>query len=131
MISQLLWIEFLVKLAAGLALAIAPRATITALGLPAAGATAVASFWPRLSGVLLVGIAGASFLQGWLGRANGLGLAGSAFINVCLAGMIFATLASGRNGMPRRGRILFWLLGLVLLTTGVIEIAFAEGSRPA
>lgn len=129
MISQLLWIEFVLKLGAGLILVVAPRATIKAFGLPGAGGAA--AFWPRLAGVLLVGIAGASFLQGWLGRANGLGLAGSALINACLAVMIFVTLTARGDGLVRRGRILLWLLGILLATAGVIEIAFAEGPRPA
>ena len=130
MISQLLWVEFVLKLAAGAVLVLAPGATIKAFGLPAAAGGAVA-FWPRLAGVLLVAIAGASFLEGWLGRANGLGLAGSAFINASLAAMLLITLGLRGGTLVRRGRILFWLLAILLATASVIEIAFADGPRPA
>lgn len=127
MISQLLWVEFVLKLAAGAVLVLAPRATIKAFGLPAASGTV--PFWPRVAGVLLVAIAGASFLQGWLGRSNGLGLAGSALINASLAAMLFITLGLRGGSLMRRGRILFWLLGILLATASVIEIAYAEVPR--
>lgn len=130
MSSQLLWIEFVLKLAAGLVLVIAPRSIIKLLGLPAASPTG-AAFWPRLTGVLLIGIAGASFLQGWLSRAGGLGLAGSAFINICLAILLLTTLVMTRGGMAQRGRILLLLLGFLLVTAAVIEAAFADGPRPS
>lgn len=130
MSSQLLWIEFVLKLAAGLVLVIAPRSTIKLLGLPAASPTG-AAFWPRMTGVLLTGIAGASFLQGWLTRPSGLGLAGSALINICLAAMLLTTLVMTRGGMAQRGRILLLLLGFLLITVTVIEASFAEGPRPS
>ena len=51
MVEQLLWVEMLLKLAAGLVLLIAPTTTAAVLGLPRPGS----GFWPRLLGATLVG----------------------------------------------------------------------------
>jgi hypothetical protein len=81
--------------------------------------------------VLLVGVAGASVVQGWLARAGGLGLAGSAVINICLSVLLLTTLVMTRGGMAQRGRILLLILGFLLFTAAVIEAAFADAPRPA
>ncbi len=75
--QQLLWIETLLKFSAGLMLVLAPLATIKLLGLPPAST----GFWPRLLGALLIGIAGALFLEGSVPGSRGLGLAGCLVIN--------------------------------------------------
>jgi hypothetical protein len=121
MVAQLLWFEFVLKLAVGVALAGMPRLTIRLLGLPqAAGGSA---FWPRFTGVLLVGIACASFLHGWRGPPHGLGLSGSSAINACLALAILMALVLDQAGLTRHGRLLLALTALLLATISIFEAA--------
>ena len=84
--QQLLWLETLLKLVPGILLALAPLTTLRLLGLPRPDT----GFWPRLCGAMLVGLAGALFLEG-TSRGHGLGLAGTIVINLC-GGAVLATL---------------------------------------
>jgi hypothetical protein len=77
-VQQLLWLETLLKFVPGLLLALAPLTTLRVLGLP----RPETGFWPRLCGALLIGIAGALFLEG-TSRGHGLSLAGCIVINLC------------------------------------------------
>lgn len=120
MSEQLLWIEACLKLAGGLALTVAPRTLARLLGLPSADQT----FWPRLLGALLIGLAAASLLEARM--QGGLGLAGSIAINLAGAAMIGALLILGRAGNTRRGRSLLWLIAGALVVLGLVEIAHAS-----
>jgi hypothetical protein len=123
MVAQLLWFEFLLKLAVGLPLALAPRLFVRLVGLPQV--SSAAAFWPRFTGVLLVGIASATFLQGWRGQSHGLGLSGSAVINACLSLAMLLCLVLNQAGLTRRGRLLLALTALLLATVSVLEAAVA------
>jgi hypothetical protein len=123
MVAQLLWFEFLLKLVVGLPLAIAPRLTVRILGLPQV--SNAAAFWPRFTGVLLIGLALATFLQGWRGQSHGLGLSGSAAINACLALAMLLCLVLDQAGLTRRGRLLLALTALLLATISILEAAVA------
>ena len=83
---QLLWIETLLKLVFGLVLASVPLTAAHLFGLsrPDSG------FWPRLLGGVLIGLAGATFLEGWVKNAHGLGLGGCLVINLAAAAILFA-----------------------------------------
>jgi hypothetical protein len=118
-VQQLLWIETLLKLSAGLLLVVAPGTTIRLFGLPQTDA----SFWPRLLGALLIGLAGALFLEGRLGGSHGLGLAGCILVN--LAGVTaLSTLLVVEAGPPTlRGRTVVWLVVLLLLLLSILEFA--------
>ena len=70
--AQLLWIETLLRFFAGLVLLILPVAAARVLGLPLPQAT----LWPRMLGGLLVGMAGATLLEGSVAGSRGLGLGG-------------------------------------------------------
>ena len=85
---QLLWIETLLKLVFGLVLATVPLTAARLFGLsrPDSG------FWPRLLGGVLIGLAAATFLEGWVKNAHGLGLGGCLVINLAAAAILFALL---------------------------------------
>lgn len=123
MLQQLHVIEIVLKLAAGLALIIAPRSLARLLGLPSADEP----FWPRLLGSVLVGIAAATILEGQLPARNGLGIAGSIAINIAGAMMIAALLLVGRAGSTKRGRALLWLTTAALTLLSLVELAWAGG----
>lgn len=117
--QQLLWIETLLKLSAGLPLALMPLSTIRLLGLP----RPESGFWPRLCGALLIGIAGALLLEGRTPGSQGLGLAGIVVINLCGASLLSALLVLEKGPASARGRIIVWLVVVVLLTLSLFEIA--------
>ena len=121
MVTRLLWIELVFDGVLGLALLLAPILTIRLLGLPSAGL----SFWPRLSGGLLIGMALATAAGGMGWTASGLGLGGRVAINVVLAFVVAAMLVNGPAIPTRRGRVLLWLLTLALSTLALVEIAWA------
>ena len=91
MVHQLLWIEVLLKFSGGVVLLFIPISSARLLGLPHGNV----GLWPRLLGTLLLGLAGAIFIEGLeLERSglnagslahvrhHGLGLAGVAVINI-------------------------------------------------
>ena len=120
MIQQLLWLEIILKGGTGLALLLAPSHLARLIGLPPVGAP----FWPRALGSVLVGLAIAAAFGVGLGRANGLGLAGAAVVNVAALVFIVAELTIGAPGLARRGRLFLWLLVGVLAILSLVELAW-------
>ena len=121
MTNQLLWIEVIANGSLGLVLLAAPSLLISALGLAPSGS----SFWPRLTGGMLLGtaIATAAGLAGW--TKSGLGLGGHVAINVTVALALVSMLVLGPVVPTRRGRAFLWLLALSLLALAFVEIAHA------
>lgn len=116
--QQLLWLETLLKFLPGIVLVLAPLTTLRVLGLP----RPETGFWPRLCGGLLVGIAGALFLEGAT-QGHGLGVGGSIIINLSGATVLATLLAVDRGPASLRGRTVVWLTVCVLVTLSVFEIA--------
>ena len=116
--QQLLWLETLLKFVPGLLLALAPLTTLRVLGLP----RPETGFWPRLCGALLIGIAGALFLEG-TSRGHGLSLAGCIVINLCGAAVLATLLVLERGPTSVRGRAVVWALVCALVTLSIFEIA--------
>ena len=119
--QQFLWLETLLKLAGGLVLLIAPLTVIRVLGLPGTGSR----FWPRLLGALLVGLAIATFIEGWLPGSRGMSLAGCIAINLVSAGTIAANLILGTPRLLGRGRFLLWFVVAILVSMSLVEVAYA------
>lgn len=118
---QLLWLETLLKLAGGAALLLAPLTTIRILGLP----TSATGFWPRVVGVLLIGIAAATFIEGAWAGSRGLGLAGLVILNILSAAVIALAAVLGAGAPTRRGTAALWTLVVLLLLLSLVEIAHA------
>ncbi|MCL4766868.1 MAG: ABC transporter permease [Hyphomicrobiaceae bacterium] len=121
MAQQLLWIETVLRLAAGAVLLIMPLTTARILGLPLPQAL----LWPRLLGALLVGMAAATMLEGSVAGARGLGPGGLLLINFVTAGTLVALLVLERASQTRRGKLFLWVLTIGLVALGVLEIAVA------
>ncbi|MCC7252163.1 ABC transporter permease [Hyphomicrobium sp.] len=119
--QQLLWLETLLKLAGGAALVLAPLATIKILGLPASAS----GFWPRLLGAVLIGIAGATFIEGAWEGSRGLGIAGLIMINLLSAAVVALVALFGVGAQTRRGAAALWVLVVLLLVLVLVEIAHA------
>jgi len=110
------------KLAGGVALLAAPRIVIKLLGLPVSDPSA---FWPRLLGGVLVGIAGALYIEGALSGSKGLGLAGAIIVNLAAAAVVAGELVLRRGAPTVRGRYALWALAALLFAVSLAEIAVA------
>lgn len=120
MVEQLLWIEFLTKVAVGIPLLLTPRVLAHVLGLP----PAESPFWPRLIGGLLIGLAMAALIEVRFKSSMGLGLAGAVAMNVATAATIGSLLIMGQGGPTRRGHFTLWLVAAVLMIQALVEIAW-------
>lgn len=119
MANQLLWLETLLKVLAGLPLMVAPIATAKLLGLPAPSAP----LWPRLLGALLVGVGLAAYIQGSTVTGKGLGFVGAIVINLLAAGVIAALLVLDRAAQTTRGRSVLWVTVVILVLLSLLELA--------
>ena len=117
--QQLLWIETLLKFSAGLTLVLVPGSVIKVLGLP----PAASSFWPRLLGSVLIGMAGALFLEGSRPGSSGLGLGGCLIVNFSAVSMLGTLMVLDAGPPTARGRAIVWGLVVVLVWLSVLEIA--------
>jgi hypothetical protein len=117
---QLLWIELVMKLAGGVVLLLVPLTAIKVLGLPRSDT----AFWPRLLGVVLIGLAAATFMDASVKLGHGLALGGSFVINT-IAGLTLAAMLFLKQGPPSlRGRIVLWGLAVGLIGLALVEIAY-------
>jgi hypothetical protein len=120
MARDLLWLEMVLKAASGVLLVLFPRTLARLLGLPPVTET----FWPRLLGALLAGLAAATLLEGQLAARNGLGLAGHVALNLTAALALLGLAVTGRAGVTRRGRILVGLAIAGLTVLALVELAW-------
>lgn len=117
----LLAVDAVVNLLLGIALLLFPAGIQRLLGLPPADTF----FYVTILGGVIFGIGAALCLEWWGAprRVRGLGLAGAIAINLCGGGVLLFWLASGRLALPLRGRVVLWIVALVVLGIGVAEIA--------
>lgn len=120
-INQLLFLEAVLKGAAGIILVLLPGVAIKALGL----AQTPTYFWPRMLGAVLLGMSVASVLEGSLRAKAGLGLSGSIAINLAAIFVLGSHLILARTAPTKRGRLTLWLLVIVLAALSLAEFAFA------
>ncbi len=129
MVHQLLWVEVLLKAATGIIIFFAPIATARALGLPHGNIT----FWPRVTGIVLISLAAAIYLEGlrlqgtYLTTLNhgGLGLAGVAAINAVAALLLAIATVTGEL-KTIRGRLSVWFCVALLSVLAFFEIIHAQ-----
>jgi hypothetical protein len=119
-VLQLLAIEFVTKLAGGLILLAAPLTAIKLLGLP----RSETAFWPRLLGLILIGIALAAYMDASVRLGHGIGLPGLMVVNLIAAFGLGAMLALQKGPTPLRGRVVLWGLAALLAGLGLFEIAY-------
>lgn len=118
--QQLLWIEVILKAAAGVTLIILPLSAIRLVGMqrPETG------FWPRLLGAVVLGIAAGVFMTLQFPDAKGgIGPAGLISINLAGAGAMIAPLIMGTAAPTRRGKAFILANAVALLSLAFLEIA--------
>lgn len=115
--QQLLYIETILKLSGGLVLLIMPLMACSLFGLP----KPQSGLWPRLLGAVLVGIAGATYVEGAT-PTHGIGMAGLVIINMVAFAVIITVLILGAAGTSRRSRGVLALLALALLGLSFLEL---------
>lgn len=116
----LLAIDALVNLLLGLLLLLFPAGLLELLGLPPTNTY----FYATILGGVILGIGVALCLE-WWGAARGvrgLGLGGAIAINFCGGGVLLTWLIVGDLAMPLHGRIVLWVVAVMVLGIGVAEI---------
>ena len=82
------------------------------------------NFYPTILGAVIFGIGIALLLEvyGEPKGIHGLGLAGAITINFCAAGVLTLWLISTPLDLPLRGYIILWIIAIVVLIIGFIEL---------
>ena len=118
--TQIAWFEVILKGALGAALVLAPLSFLRLFGLH----RDTSRFWPRLAGLLLLGIAAGTAAPLLIPAAHGgIGASGHVAINLCVASGLLSTLVWGTAAPFRRGRAFIVMLGLTFLALAFLEIA--------
>jgi len=120
-VRELLVLEVLLKTAAGITLLFLPLTVIKLFGLPRSDS----GFWPRLLGAVLIGIAGACYLEARFAGSKGLALGGAIIVNLSAAAAVALMLAVGGGAPTTRGRLALWILVALLVALSLAEIAHA------
>ena len=116
----LLIIDGIVNLLIGVLLLLFPLGMAPLLGVP----LPINNFYPTILGAVIFGIGIALFVEAYgVPRGiHGLGLAGAIAINLCAAGVLTLWLIFKPLELPLRGYILLWVIAMVVLAIGSIEL---------
>jgi hypothetical protein len=116
-----LWSDAGLRLTLGALLVLAPRMTLSALGLPKAAET----FWPRLLGTMLLALAAGAVVDvRWPGK-GGPSLGGLVAINVATSFALATGLVVGQLEIPKRGRLLMWLAVILSALLALTQLSWA------
>jgi hypothetical protein len=116
--------DAIVNLILGMLLLFYPQWLADSLGMP----SVVTHFFPNVLGGVLFGI-GIALLIAWRGGRQGLGLDGAIAINLCGAGVVAGWLVAAPEAIPPRGRITLWIIALLVIGIGLIELKHRLRSR--
>jgi hypothetical protein len=116
--------DAIVNLILGMLLLFYPQWLADSLGMP----SVVTHFFPNVLGGVLFGI-GIALLIAWRGGRQGLGLDGAIAINLCGAGVVAGWLVAAPETIPPRGRITLWIIALLVIGIGLIELKHRLRSR--
>lgn len=121
MLDQILWLDVVLKLGAGLPLMLLPETSLRLAGLAHAGARLSA----RLLGAAMTGIALAILVEAALRRPSGLGPGGAFAINLTGTAVLGLVLVAGKTELPFRGRALLWLLLAAMALLAALELPYS------
>ena len=123
----LLTIDGVVNLALGLLLLFFFPGVVSALGIP----PAESRFYPSILGAVLFGIGVALVLEsrGKDRSLPGLGFLGAIAINLCGGGVLAGWLISGSLEIPLRGKVILWVVAIVVLGLSLVEILVKPWAR--
>jgi hypothetical protein len=116
----LLLIDGIANLVLGVLLLLFPLGIAEILGVPQPDN----HFYPTILGGVIFGIGVALLIEryGFENGLRGLGLGGAIVINICGSLILLGWLIFAPPEIPLRGTILLWLVGLVVLGIGVVEL---------
>ena len=120
----LLLVDAIINLVLGLLLLSYPQWLVTALGMP----EVATSFFPIVLGGVLFGI-GLALVIAYRGGRQGLGLDGAITINLCGAGAVAAWLIFAPELIPPRGRITLWIVAVLVIGIGLVELRHRAATR--
>jgi hypothetical protein len=123
--NTLLLADAVINLVLGVLLLSYPQWLADALGMP----PVVTNFFPNVLGGVLFGI-GLALLIAYRGGAQGLGLDGAIAINLCGAGVVAGWLVVAPEAIPPRGRITLWIIALLVIGIGIVELQHRLRSKP-
>ena len=115
----LLKVDAAINLILGILLMAFPERLVKALGIP----MEVPAFYATILGGVLFGIGLALLMECYWksGRFKGLGLGGAIAINLCGGGVLAIWLISEELSLPLRGKMVLWLLVLLLIGLSLLE----------
>jgi hypothetical protein len=118
--KTLLFIDGIVNIFLGILLLLFPVGVVDFLGLPPTNT----NFYPSLLGAVILGIGLALFLElaGYPKHISGLGLGGAIVINIIGSLILIGWLIFGSLILPIRGKIILWMVGIVVFMIGIAEI---------
>ena len=116
----LLALDAVINLILGIILLLFPTGIHSKLGLP----VPESFFYSSILGGVIFGIGLALLLEWWHGHKTirGLGLAGAIAINLCGGGVLLFRLIRSDLALPIQGRILLWLVAILVLGIGLVEL---------
>ena len=119
-VSLLLAFDCIINLLLGFLLLLFPAGLVDYLGLPFTGNY----FYTSILGGIIFGIGIALGLE-WKGVTKGirgLGLGGAIAINLFGGGTLLYWILFGNLGLPLRGNITLWIVAVLVLGIGLIEL---------
>jgi hypothetical protein len=118
--KTLLLIDCIVNTLLGVLLLLFPVGIIDLFGLPKTNS----NFYPSILGAILFGIGLALFLElvNFQKHFRGLGLGGAIAINIVGSLALICWLILGSLDIPIRGQIILWIVGLIVLVIGIVEL---------
>lgn len=122
--QPLLLADAVINLLLGVLLLFYPQWLVEALGMPVVATT----FFPNVLGGVLFGV-GMALLIAYRGGAQGLGFDGAIAINLCGAGVVVGWLVFAPQAIPPRGRITLWIIALVVIGIGLVELQHRIASK--
>jgi len=117
--KTLLLIDAIINLFLGIVLLAFSEPVIKIFGLPQSDM----SFYPNILGAVLFGI-GIALLIEYVrtGKFTGLGLGGAISINMMGGIVLFLWLVFGNLDIPAHGKIILWILDIVLIGISSLEL---------
>ena len=117
--KTLLLIDAIINLFLGIVLLAFSEPVIKIFGLPESDM----SFYPNILGAILFGIGIALLIEyRRTGKFTGLGLGGAISINMMGGIVLFLWLAFGNLNIPAHGKIILWILDIVLIGISSMEL---------
>jgi len=114
-------LDGIANLALGVLLLLFPLGMAEFLGVP----MPESNFYATILGGVIFGIGVALLIEryGFEKQIHGLGLGGAITINLCGSLVLLGWLIFTPPALPLRGSVLLWIIGILVLTIGLIELA--------